>query len=109
VWDTYAKLAADHPDSAWARQSAAWLAAGCRRELGAALVHAKKAVELDPELRSHKEALAEVHFRRGERAPAVKLMRELLASDHRNHHYRRQLERYQTGDPASPLPDADDD
>ena len=74
-----------------------------------ALAHAKKAVELAPELRSHKEALAEVHFRRGEREPAVKLMRELLAADHRNHHYRRQLERYQTGDPASPLPDADDD
>jgi tetratricopeptide (TPR) repeat protein len=109
VWDAYAAVLRDHPDSGWARYSAAWLAAGCRRELDAALAHAKKAVELDPELRSHKEALAEVHFRRGEREQAVALMKDLSAADRRNHHYKRQLERYQTGDITSPLPDGDDD
>ncbi len=109
AWDAYGAIVKEHPDSAWARYSAAWLAAGCRRELPAALEHAKKAVELEPGLRPYKEALAEVHFRRGEREQAVALMKELAAADRRNFHYKRQLERYQTGDPASPLPDADDD
>jgi tetratricopeptide (TPR) repeat protein len=109
VWDAYGAVVREHPESGWARYSAAWLAAGCRRELDAALAHARKAVELDPELRAHKEALAEVRFRRGERDQAVSLMKELVAADRRNHHYKRQLERYQTGDITSPLPDADDD
>jgi tetratricopeptide (TPR) repeat protein len=109
VWDAYGAVVEKHPNSGWARYSAAWVAAGCRRELDAALTHAKKAVELDPELRSHQEALAEVHFRRGERDQALKLMRELAAADRRNHHYKRQLDRYQAGDVNSPLPDADDD
>jgi tetratricopeptide (TPR) repeat protein len=109
VWDVYAKQIREHPESGWARYSAAWLAAGCRRELDAALVHAKKAVELDPELRPHKEALAEVSFRKGDRDKAVSLMQELAAADRRNFHYKRQLDRYRTGDPNGPPPDGDDD
>ncbi len=109
AWDAYGAVIREHPESGWARYSAAWLAAGCRRELDAALGYAQKAVELDPELRPHKEALAEVHFRRGEREQAVAIMKGLAAADRRNYHYKRQLERYQTGDITSPLPDADDD
>jgi tetratricopeptide (TPR) repeat protein len=109
VWDAYAKLIAEHPASGWARFSAAWLAAGCQRELDTALEHAKKAVELDPQLRSSKEALAEVHFRRGERDKALSLMKELAAANRHNFHYKRQLDRYRTAAPSSPLPDAEDD
>lgn len=109
VWDAYAGLIAAHPGSAWAHYSAAWLAAGCRRELHAALAHAKKAVELDPDVRSYREGLAEVHFRRGERPKAVALMAKLSAADSRNHHYRRQLDRYRTAGFDSPLPESGDD
>lgn len=109
VWDAYGKVMADYPASGWARYSAAWLAAGCRRELDAALVHAKKAVELDPDAKPHREALAEVHFRRGERPEAMAAMAKLSAADPRNHHYRRQLDRYRTAPFDSPLPEAGED
>ena len=38
VWDAYGAVIERHPNSGWARYSAAWVAAGCRRELDAALV-----------------------------------------------------------------------
>ena len=109
VWASYDKLLTANPNSAWARSSAAWLAAGCRRELDTALAYSKKAVELEPNLRGYQETLAEVHFRRGERDQAVTIMKQLVTLDRRNHHYKRQLERYQTGDPTSPIADSDDD
>jgi tetratricopeptide (TPR) repeat protein len=108
VWDVYGGLIKEHPDSAWARFSAAWLAAGCKRELDAALAHAQKAHDLDPESKSYREALAEVHFRKGDRDKATALMKALSAGDPRNHHYRKQLERYRTGATDSPLPETDD-
>jgi tetratricopeptide (TPR) repeat protein len=104
VWDVYVALAKDHPRSAWAHHGAASVAAGCRRELAAALAHAKRAVELDSEMRAYQETLAEVHFRRGERDPALAVMRKLAKADPRNHLYKRQLVRYEKGDVASPLP-----
>lgn len=109
VWGTYGKLIAAHPKSAWARYSAAWLAAGCFRRLDASLAHAKEAVALDPEVRAYQEGLAEVHFRRGERAEAVAVMARLSAADPRHHHFRRQLDRYRTAAFDSPLPESADD
>jgi hypothetical protein len=53
--------------------------------------------------------LAEVQFRRGERAVAVDLMAKLSATDPRNHHYRRQLDRYKTAAFDSPLPESGED
>jgi tetratricopeptide (TPR) repeat protein len=102
VWDVYARLIGEHTESGWARAAAAALAAGCRRELDAGLAHARKAVSLEPSVRGHREVLAEVLFRRGERAEALDLMRSLSKADPRNRQYRRQLARYETGDPASP-------
>ncbi|MGL6096339.1 MAG: tetratricopeptide repeat protein, partial [Fimbriiglobus sp.] len=109
VWASYAAVIADHPDSAWARSTAAWLAAGCRRELDAALAHAEKAVELDPGVPAYREALAEVRFRRGDRPGAVAVMAKLVAADPRNFPYRRQLDRYRTAGFDSPLPEGTDD
>ncbi len=109
VRDVYAKHAKDNPESGWAKNGAAWLAAGCQRELDAALASAKRAVELDPMIRSYQETLAEVHFRRGERDKALAIANELVQSDRRSYHYKRQLERYTTAKFDSPLPETDDD
>lgn len=109
TWDAFAGVLKNHPDSAWARHQSAWLAAGCRRELDTALTHAKKAVELEPDSKSHRSGLAEVSFRKGDREKAVELMTKLTTEDRRNHFFRRQLERYKTAPFDAPLPDNDDD
>ena len=109
VWDAYGRVVRDNPDSAWARYSAAWLAAGCRRELDKGSELAAKAAELEPEMRNYKEAVAELHFRRGDREKAVSLMTELAAADRRSFHYKRQLDRYKNAGAASPLPEGNDD
>ena len=107
-WAGFRKLLADHPQCSWAEAQAAWLAAGCRRELPAARAYAAAAVEREPHIRFHREALAEVCFRLGKRGEAAELMRTLIREDRRNAFYKRQLERYRNGDIDGPLPDADD-
>jgi tetratricopeptide (TPR) repeat protein len=109
TWDAFGTVIKGNPDTAWARHSAAWLAAGCRRELDAALAYSKKAVELEPDSKSHRSGLAETHFRKGDRATAVAVMTKLVAEDRHNHFFRRQLDRYKTTPFDSPLPDGDDD
>ena len=104
VWAAYRKVIADYPESAWAYSSAAFAAAGCQRELDTALTYAKKAVALEPDVRTYAETLAEVHFRRGERDEAVRLLQPLATLDHRNAYYKRLLERYQRGDIHSIMP-----
>lgn len=107
VWDTYAKMLDEHPESASARNSAAWLAANCRRELDRALKLAEEAVKLDPTSVGYRESLAEVHFRRGDRDKALTIMTKLAEESPRSRLFRRQLERYRTGDPASPIPETE--
>ncbi len=51
------------PYSAATRNSLAWLAAKCRRRLDAALEHARRAVELEPDAAWIVDTLAEVHYR----------------------------------------------
>lgn len=109
VWKTFRKLTADNPESGWAHASAAFAAAGCRRELDAALVHAKKAVELEPDLKWHQEVLAEVLFRRGDRIEAIDVIDKLRVVEYRSHYYKRLRDRYLSGDIASPLPLAPDE
>jgi Tfp pilus assembly protein PilF len=51
--------------------NAAWLCARSQRKLDEALALATKATELAPTEASYQDTLAEVHFQRGDRAPAV--------------------------------------
>ncbi len=105
VADTYAKLCQDHPESAFAHNAVAWLAAGCRRDLDQGLEHARKAVALEPERPGYRDTLAEVHFRRGEQAQAIAEMQRCLKMDRDNRYYQRQLSRFRTGNIDSDPPE----
>ena len=95
-WAAYEQMLADYPASPAARHSLALLAGRCNRKLDAGLKHAAAAVASDPRSPSYREALAEVHFRRGDRAAALKLMYALSDEQPRSALYRRQLARYRT-------------
>jgi hypothetical protein len=105
-WALHEKLAAAYPRSGYAHNALAWLAAGCRRRLDQALEHARKAVDLVPDQASYLDTLAEVNFQRGDKERALELMRKCVALDGGNTYYRKQLERFEAGDPRAPLPPA---
>ena len=107
VWEAYAKVLADHPASASARNSAAWLAANCQRELDKALKFAEEAVKADPNSLGYRESLAEVHFRRGDREKALALMSKLAEEAPRSRLFRRQIERYQNGKIDTVIPETE--
>ncbi len=104
TWTTLRTLREQNPESAWIPATMAFAAAGCRRELDEALKLATLAVEREPDVRGHRETLAEVRFRRGERAEAVRIGEDLHKLDHRSGYYKRLLERYKSADFGSPLP-----
>lgn len=105
----YAELCKDHPTSAFAHNSAAWLAAVCRRDLDAALDHARKATTLAPAHAGYRDTLAEVHFQRGDRAKAIELIRECQKLEPKNNYFGKQLRRFESGDPGAPPPPETDD
>ena len=108
VWNAYLDVVKAYPKSAWGMANAAWTAAGCNRELDAALTYARRAVELAPNDPRFQEALAEVLFRKQDRKAASIIMERLLAEHWRNQHYKKQLTRYRSGPFASPIPDHDE-
>lgn len=99
------RVCADYPRCAASHNELAWLAARCRRDLDNALGHARKAAELGPRQASYLDTLAEVHFQRGDRERAVELMKKCLALEPKKEFYRRQLRRFEAGDPAAEVPD----
>ena len=106
TWDALRAVLKDHPDSTFYHNQAAWLAANARRELDTALEDAKRATALAPSNTSYQDTLAEVHFRRGDRAAAVAIMKTLIERTvGRRPYFQHQLERFQRGDVASSPPD----
>jgi Flp pilus assembly protein TadD len=105
---TYEELCQAHPTSAFAHNSAAWLAACCRRDLDAALTHAQKATELAPQFAGYRDTLAEVHFQRGDKAKAIALIKECQRMEPANQYFVKQLERFEAGDPSVPPPPEND-
>lgn len=104
AWAAYEQMLKDWPDSPAARHALAVLAGHCNRKLDDGLKHAKAAVAADGGSQPYREALAEVLFRRGARADALKLMQALADESPRNHLYRRQLARYRAAPLDSPWP-----
>jgi Flp pilus assembly protein TadD len=99
----------DHPKCAWAHNSAAWLAACCRRDLDAGLARAQKATKLSPDVAGYQDTLAEVWFQRGEKDKAVAAQKKAVELDPKKAYYRKQLKRFEAGDPSAPRPSEDED
>lgn len=104
AWSAYEQVLKTYPESAAARGALAQLAGQCNRRLDDGLKHAKAAVASDPGSVGYREWLAEVHFRRGDRAEAVKLMEKLRDEQSQNALFKRQLSRYRTAAFDSPWP-----
>ena len=107
--DPFLKLSKEYPNSAYARNSLAWLMANTRREPDEAVKHAQKAVELEPKNAGYLDTLAEAHFRRGEKEKAIELMKKCITMDAKKSYYQKQLHRFQTEGPESTPPDEQDD
>jgi hypothetical protein len=109
VAGAYAGLCREFPRSPFAHNAAAWLSAGCRRDLDAALDHARTAVAQAPKNAGFLDTLAEVHFQRGEQAAALEAMRKCLVLDPKNAYLAQQLRRFEAGDRDAPVPPEDED
>lgn len=94
----------DYPKSGWAHNNTAWLAVRCKRSLDAALEHARKAVELEPDMSSNLDTLAEIHFQRGDKDKAVELEKKCVAMQPAYDYFRKQVKRMQAGDRDAELP-----
>jgi tetratricopeptide (TPR) repeat protein len=106
--NAYEELCKNHPASAFAHNSAAWLAACCRRDLEAALAHAQKATQLSPKYAGYRDTLAEVYFQRGDKAKAIALMKECQTMEPKNQYFVKQLQRFEAGDASIPPPPEND-
>ena len=85
----------DFPRCAGCRNDLAWLAANLDRDLDMALVNAQRAVELAPQSPGILDTLAEVQFRRGSRAEAVRLARRCIEMDGDRTLYKERLARFE--------------
>jgi tetratricopeptide (TPR) repeat protein len=99
----------DHPRAPAAHNAIAWLCAACRRDLDEALTHARQAVALAPDTPGPLDTLAEVLFQRGEKAEAVTAARRVVELAPQRPYFRAQLRRIEAGNPAAPLPFAEDE
>jgi hypothetical protein len=104
VFRHYAKVCKANPKSAQLYNSAAWLAVCCRRRLDDALAYANKAVGLSPRTAAYLDTVAEVHYQRGDKATALKLMKKCRELDPGSDYYRKQIRRFQKEGPPSETP-----
>jgi hypothetical protein len=104
IYAIHDALCKEYPKSGWCHNNTAWLAVRCRRDLDAALEHARKGVELEPDNAGHLDTLAEVHFQRGDKDKAVELMKKCVEMQPRYEYFRKQLKRMQAGDRDAEVP-----
>lgn len=101
TFTNWSALLRQYPNFVIGHNCIAWLAARLRRELPTGLMHARKAVELSPDLHWCRDTLAEVLFQLGRREEAVAEMQKCVEQAPNRLYYRRQLKRMQQDDPAS--------
>jgi tetratricopeptide (TPR) repeat protein len=97
-------LIRDYPRAAVMYNQAAWLCACCKRDLAKGLAHARKAVALDPARPAYHDTLAEVLFQLGKQKEAVEAQKKAIALDPKRTYYRKQLKRFQAGNPKAERP-----
>ena len=94
VAGAYAKLCDAYPGGGPLHNLYAWSAAKCRRELDAALAHAKRAVTLQPTNTASLDTLAETHFQRGELTEAIVVMSRCVELEPDEPRHKEQVERF---------------
>jgi len=105
VFDFLQKMCADHPRNASCHNNLAWMSVVCRRQMEEALAHSQKAVELDPKNPAFLDTLAEIRFQRKEIKEAVELMKKCIQLAPKAGYFRKQLKRFEAGDPTAERPD----
>ena len=88
------------PDHGKQNNNLACLLSRCAKKLDEALIHANKAVSIDPDNGAFLDTLAEVYFQLGNRSKAIEISKravELLDGDKQ---VKRQLKRFKTGKPT---------
>jgi tetratricopeptide (TPR) repeat protein len=86
-----------HPDSALHHNNFAWVCVRNDRYPHQRLLHARRAVELEPNNPYYLDTLAEVLFRAGESAEAIALEQRCIQLNPFSETYPRQLERFRAG------------
>jgi Tfp pilus assembly protein PilF len=108
-YDVHLKLCEEYPNSAWAHNALAWLCASTRRNLDVALDHARKAVALDAAHPGYHDTLAETYFQRGDTTQAIEEIRQAIKLDGKRVYFKKQLKRFEAGDPKAELPSPTDE
>jgi tetratricopeptide (TPR) repeat protein len=83
------------PDARNFHNALAWMCAKCNRRLDDALVHARRAVELEGDKVAYLDTLALVQFLRGEKDEAITLIKKCIELEPNDAHFKQQLERFQ--------------
>jgi tetratricopeptide (TPR) repeat protein len=86
-----------NPDAPVWWNDLAWLSARCDQKLDEALEMSKRAVAADPDNAAYIDTLAEVYFRLGNPAEAVKLETRALQIEPGDIFMTKQLERFKAG------------
>jgi predicted Zn-dependent protease len=104
VKTTKSRLCRDFPKSAGLANSLAWVCASCKRDLENAQKLAEKAVKLEPGLPGYRDTLAEILFQSGHKDQAISNIKKCIELDPKREYYRKQLKRFEAGDPKAELP-----
>ena len=91
----YEKVIRDFPHTAHHRRELALMFARCQRRLDEALQLAQEALKLEPNDASYHDALAEVHFVRGEPKEAIAAGERALQLELQNEEFQQRLARWQ--------------